>query len=162
MIIFTVYMATVNILFVCYGNTCRSPMASALLKKKIKGRGLFGKIKCDSCGISANVGEEMTQNAELALKELGVGVFKHTSKKFELNALKKNKLILTMTNAIKDTICSSCFGAFNVHSLSDYVSGEEIPDPYGKSLQEYLSVARYLDYLMDRVLDKVIKEYHIE
>lgn len=155
------YMAIVNILFVCTGNTCRSPMASALFAMKIKERGLSSKLRCTSAGISVESDAEIHENAVVALKELGVKNCRHHAKQFELNCLKKNKLVLTMTERIKQQICSSCTGAFNVKTLAEYVGGEEIPDPYGRGVEEYIEIAKYLNFLLDRLLDKLIKEYRL-
>ncbi len=154
-------MAVINILFVCSGNTCRSPIAEALLKDKLKKRGLEKKIKCDSRGLFVVAGEKINQNAKIALEKMGVFVKNRSSKQFELMHLKNNKLVLAMTNDIKEKICNSCTNALNVYTLAEYVSGEEIADPYGKPLQEYLEIAKYLDYLMERLLDRLIKEFRI-
>ena len=154
-------MATINILFVCLGNTCRSPLAEALLKDKIKKKGLEKKIKCDSRGLFVSACEKINPNATMALAEMGVSIKNRSAKQFELSCLKKNKVILTMTNDIKGKIYKSCPNAFNVYTLAEYVSGEEIPDPYGKPLAEYLEIARYLDYLMEKLLDKLIKEFKL-
>lgn len=154
-------MATINILFVCSGNTCRSPIAEALLKDKIKKMGLEKKVKCDSRGLFVDAFEKINENAKLALAELGVSIKNRSAKQFELSCLKSNKVILTMTKDIKDKICNVCSNAFNVYTLSEYISGEDIPDPFGKPLEAYLEMARYLDFLMERLLDKLVKEFRL-
>ena len=62
-------------LFVCTGNTCRSPMAEMLLRHKLK----KNKIKwwdVSSCGIAAEVGGSMSPNSVAALAEVGIKVDK--------------------------------------------------------------------------------------
>ncbi len=133
-------------------------MASALFRQAIKERNLSSKIRCDSAGIKAVDGENITDNAKLALKELGTECRPHKAKLFSLQQLKKNKFVFTMTNDIKMKIRSNCMGALNVYTLAEYTSGEDIPDPYGKAFSDYLEVARYLKYLINRLLDRLVKE----
>lgn len=161
MVIFTMYMAIVNILFVCSGNTCRSPMAVALLRKKIKERGLLKKIRCDSAGLYVKESEDMSTFAKLALKEFGVNIIKHQARQFELSMLKKNKFVFTMSKVYKDRIYAIEPRAYNVVNLAEYTGGEDVPDPYGGSVENYLEIAKYLDFLMERVLNKVIKECNL-
>ncbi|MBP3630320.1 MAG: low molecular weight protein arginine phosphatase [Clostridia bacterium] len=162
MLIFTMYMSVVNILFVCSGNTCRSPMATAIFKRAIKDGGYDGKIKCGSAGISASVGEDMAENAKLALKQLGITFKTHKSEQFSLKQLKKNKYVFTMTQDIKNAICSTCLGALNVYSLKEFIGGEDVPDPYGGSFEEYFDVAKYLKYVMGRLLDRIVLECRLK
>lgn len=161
MVIFTMYMAIVNILFVCSGNTCRSPMAVALLRKKIKERGLSKKIRCDSAGLYVKANDDMSDSAKLALKELGASVTKHQATQFELPMLKKNKFIFTMSRVYKDRIYAIEPRAYNVATLADYTGGEDVPDPYGGGVEEYLEIAKYLDFLMERLLNRLIKECNL-
>ena len=58
----------VNILFVCLGDTCRSPMACAIMEHKLKINGFRDKAVVSSAGISVNLGDCTTLVALEALR----------------------------------------------------------------------------------------------
>ena len=62
----------IKILFVCSGNTCRSPMALGIFRQMVARAGLEGQVLCQSAGLSAVEGEPASENAILACRELGV------------------------------------------------------------------------------------------
>ena len=65
-----------RILFICTGNTCRSPMAEALCRKLLKEQNKTG-ITCGSAGLSAMDGEPASPQAVAACEELGLDISRH-------------------------------------------------------------------------------------
>lgn len=149
----------VNILFVCSGDTCRSPIASAIAKGKIKA--LNKKINVSSAGIFATAGTSVSGGAKRAIKALGYGTIRHKSIQLNFDILDKQTVVICASEKIKRQITDVYPKKEKIFSYKDYVAGEDIVDPYGKSDSEYIEVARYLEYVVGKVVDKVIKENNL-
>ena len=92
-----------KILFVCSGNTCRSPMAEAILRSKIKER----KIKwwdVSSCGLFAEVGGTISPNSKQALEEIGVKVEKFAPRQLSQSISDRSFAVICMTEKQKQTL----------------------------------------------------------
>ena len=90
-----------HVLFVCTGNTCRSPMAEALLRQMAKEEGLDIDVK--SAGISAIEGTTSSRYAIEALQEKGI-VLDHQSKAVDQDLVHWADIILTMTQSHKQAL----------------------------------------------------------
>ena len=142
-----------KILFVCTGNTCRSPMAELILRSEIKKR----KIKwwdVASCGISAEVGGCISQNSKLALDEIGISSDKFTPRQLTQKRIEASVLVITMTSSQKQII----EGCGNVVSMKD-ICGYDIPDPYGCSLEQYRNTRNAIYNACEIIINNYILNY---
>ncbi|WP_261131071.1 low molecular weight protein arginine phosphatase [Bacillus sp. Marseille-Q3570] len=106
-----------NILFVCTGNTCRSPMAEALLRHYSK-----GEIEVQSAGIYAAYGSPASAKSIEVLKDEGIPC-NHKSQPLTGDLVEWSDLILTMTTQHKQAIISQFPSKLkNVHTIKEHVS----------------------------------------
>lgn len=150
----------VNILFVCSGDTCRSSMASAIMREKINNKNLKG-LNCSSSGLFVTHEIFMNENAKKALKFLGIKPGKHRATQLTEELIKQYTYVLTMTNEQRETILNRFPYFKNVFSLNEFVGAENIADPYGKGEAAYVTVANYLDLVTDEIIKKLIKNEEI-
>ncbi len=142
-----------KVLFVCTGNTCRSPMAEMLLKSKLKKQ----KIKwwdVSSCGIRAEVGGAISPNSRIALEEVGINVNDFAPRQLTQKIIAASTIVICMTQRQKQLL----EGCGHVFCIRD-VCGYDVPDPYGRDLEVYRATRDALSRACDNLIADYITQY---
>lgn len=153
-----------KLLFVCTGNTCRSPLSEALAKRALERRGWSG-VEVRSAGIAAFPGGEASAGAIRVGERHGLDLTGHRTQPVSGELVGWADLILTMSPAHLDGIFA--FGGSDRSSvITSFAEGREddrpfgdtrtsVPDPYGGADSEYEATYRELERLIERVMDRL-------
>lgn len=136
-------------LFVCSGNTCRSPMAVAIARAELAAR--FGRrspARVLSAGLTVRLGAPMTPEAEVALCEIGVAPGRHRARRLEPELVERAEAIFCMTAGQRLALLEAWPAAAAKISCID--PDGDIPDPIGSPLEAYIGCAERLRELVRR------------
>lgn len=141
-----------NILFVCTGNTCRSPMAAAVMAKIAQENDM--DVFIDSAGLMASEDEKASDNAVTAMKKMNIDISAHRSHQIIDSDIIQADLILTMTMGQKMLLDS--VAPDKTFTLCGFAGIEgDIPDPYGGDLEEYEETAQAIYDAMVDAAEKI-------
>jgi len=142
-----------NILIVCVGNICRSPMAEALLKSTLSTRPNVYQVS--SAGIGALVGHPADNKAKQLMIEKGIDISGHRADQLNEDMIRKADIILVMESAHKQAIEAKQPSAkgkvFRLGEWGDF----DIPDPYQRDSIIFESVLRLIDLGVNQWLKKL-------
>lgn len=131
-------------LFVCTGNTCRSPMAEIIYKS------ITGK-EAHSAGINAMEGEKANDKACLVLKEQGLDLMMHKARRLTEDMVADSSVVLCMTEFQKTAVLYLLPKySDKIMTLNEWAGIEgEVSDPFGKDEEAYRECAIKIKELID-------------
>ncbi len=163
-----------HFLFICTGNTCRSPYAyfqfESLMKEKFKNN--LEDMRVSSAGIYAFPGVSPPPNAIRAAREMGVDISQYKSRAMHLSMFESSDIVFCMTSRQKSHLISK-FPWFEdkIFSLKEYACGMEkekpvdseeidydIPDPIGQGIEVYRDVYGEIRESLEEVIKRWEKE----
>ena len=142
-------MAFDNILVVCVGNICRSPMAEALLKQR------FPNKNIDSAGVGALVGHSADPAALEIMTAQQLDITKHIAKQLDENLAKKADIIFTMSDGQTKWIEERwpfCRG--KTFKLGHWMS-KDIADPYKHEMSAFKTAYQDIVESLEQWADKI-------
>jgi protein-tyrosine phosphatase len=141
-----------DVLFVCSGNTCRSPMAECLFNRYCERNGL--PYCAESAGLYVHEGDVASDGAYYEMKRRGLSLSQHVARPLTLTLAKRSRLLAAMgeshARVIRDRYPDARVIAFD----------PPVSDPFGGTVERYRETADDLQNRMDWVLGELdrIKE----
>ncbi|MDE0358543.1 MAG: Sua5/YciO/YrdC/YwlC family protein [Gammaproteobacteria bacterium] len=146
----------IRLLYVCTGNTCRSPMAEVLTRAHARQRGLRG-IRVRSAGTMAYEGSPASAGARTAVGDRGLELDHHAARLLGEDELEWADLVLAMSPshlaAVEALGQGRCYAEVITAFAGDVSGG--VRDPFGGSDDHYRDTCAQLERLVEAVLDRL-------
>jgi len=154
-----------NILFICLGNICRSPLAEGFLRHNIELNKLGGQFQVDSAGTGNwHVGKPPDSRAVRAAAEMGVDIAGLRARQIKTRDFGRFDRVIAMDqDNLRDLqyLGQECTGDFKLELLSGMIEAPgfiNVPDPWYGNYRDFQAVAEQLDSACRALLEKLLQD----
>ncbi len=141
-----------HILFICTGNTCRSPMAKAIFARGVERYGI--QVAFSSAALGFLSGSGVSRNAVTVCNEIGIDISEHNPRIIREHDIDVTDIYVVMTQGHAETLMT-----VGVPKEKIYILGGGIPDPYGSDLVTYRRCRRTIEDAIEEFCRFIIKKY---
>ncbi len=152
-------MTKLRVIFVCWGNICRSPMAERVAQRMAEQQGLTGVEFTSAATSTEELGEPIDPRAETVLREHGYRANGHRAHRITRAEIEAADLVIAMEDIHVTRMMGLAREARNVSLLTDYDPGAEpgsgVPDPWYGTADGFYDTLTAVEAAMLGVLDRV-------
>lgn len=157
-------MSVCRVLFVCFGNICRSPTAEAVFRKTVESRGLAGQFEIDSAGIAhRHTGKPPHNRAQEAAARRGIDLANLRGRQVDANDMAAFDYIIAMDRDNYRDLqhLAAAEHRHKIHlflELSPNTEGDEVPDPYYGGADSFEQVLDLIERASADLLEYLIAD----
>ena len=135
-----------KIMFICSGNTCRSPLAEGLFKKYLNDNNI-NDIEVGSAGVGVFPGDEVSINSILVAGSRGIDISSHRARNINPEHIMTTDLFFCMSDSHKQVLLRHCD--------ESKIVVLNVADPYGRPLEVYEECAKQLESKFPEIIEKI-------
>lgn len=141
-----------HILFLCTGNTCRSPMAKAIYAEKSAEYGINSIFSSAALGFPSSL--EVSPNAVKVCNEINIDISTHKARMIREHDIEITDIYVVMSSEHADVLLS-----IGVPKEKIYILGGGISDPYGSDLATYRRCRNKIEKSLDDFCKLLIQKF---